>query len=113
MKHAQTIMIDILNEDGDLSRLDCSTIFRQFVKRLGHLKIEERQLEVSLDGMHIRLTYIKSAGLSNGSSTKDVYQIPYLTYFASKVVRKIPQRDRCFGSTSGAEDVLTPPALII
>ena len=104
-------MIDILKEDGDLSRLECSTRFKRFVKRLAHSKAKERQTEISLEDIHIQPLYFSSAGLSNGSSTKDVYQIPYLRFFSSKVVRNIPQKDHCFGSTQGAEAVLTSLAL--
>ena len=50
-------MIDILKADGDLNRLDCSTIFRGCVKRLGQSKIEESQLKVFLEGMHIQNPY--------------------------------------------------------
>ena len=50
-------MIDILKEDGDPSRLGYSTILKRCAKRLAHSKIKERQIEVSLEDIHIRPPY--------------------------------------------------------
>ena len=77
-------MIDISKEDGDLNRLDYSTISRGCGKRLGYSNIKERKFEVSLEGMHIQPPYLLSARLSNGSNTKDVYQTSYLKFLQVK-----------------------------
>lgn len=108
MKHAQTVMIDIWKEDGDLSCLDCSTIFRRCVKRHSQLKIGERQLKVSLEGMHIQPPYF-SAGLTDQVRKIGVHQIPCLKVLQVQMFGKFLKETIVLSSTSLAEAVLTPP----